>query len=152
MESKPATIREIAKAAGVSPSTVFRVLNSGASVSPNTRAKVIAAQQILQNKKAITPAKESSRFSVGIIMPAHSAADLAGHPSLFTIITSFVEALSSRSVSNTTIIFDEKTMSPQSLIASPKDGYLIIGTSYSICYIFLSLDHIIHILVDSIFA
>lgn len=129
MESKPATIREIAKAAGVSPSTVFRVLNSGASVSPNTRAKVIAAQQILQNKKAITPAKESSRFSVGIIMPAHSAADLAGHPSLFTIITSFVEALSSRSVSNTTIIFDEKTMSPQSLIASPKDGYLIIGTS-----------------------
>ena len=93
MESKPATIREIAKAAGVSPSTVFRVLNSGASVSPNTRAKVIAAQQILQNKKAITPAKESSRFSVG------------------------------------TIIFDEKTMSPQSLIASPKDGYLIIGTS-----------------------
>ena len=125
MESKPATIRAIAKAA----STVFRVLNSGASVSPNTRAKVIAAQQILQNKKAITPAKESSRFSVGIIMPAHSAADLAGHPSLFTIITSFVEALSSRSVSNTTIIFDEKTMSPQSLIASPKDGYLIIGTS-----------------------
>ena len=82
MESKPATIREIAKAAGVSPSTVFRVLNSGASVSPNTRAKVIAAQQILQNKKAITPAKESSRFSVGIIMPAHSAADLAGHPAV----------------------------------------------------------------------
>ena len=50
MESKPATIREIAKAAGASPSTVFRVLNSGASGSPNTRAKVIAAQQILQNK------------------------------------------------------------------------------------------------------
>ena len=65
MESKPATIREIAKAAGVSPSTVFRVLNSGTSVSPNTRAKVIAAQQILQNKKAVAPAKESSRFSVG---------------------------------------------------------------------------------------
>lgn len=129
MESKSATMREIAKAAGVSPSTVFRVLKSEVPVSPNTRAKVIAAQQILQSKKNTTPAETLGRFSVGIILPAHSAADLGGHPSLFAIITSFVEELSARGVSNTTIIYDEKTMAPQSLLSTPMDGYLIIGTS-----------------------
>ncbi len=129
MESKPVTIRQIAKAAGVSPSTVFRVLNSDTPVSPTTRAKVIAAQQILQSKKNTAPVESMGRFSIGIIMPAHSAADLGGHPSLFDIITSFVEVLSARGFSNSTIIYDEETMTPQSLLSTPMDGYLIIGTS-----------------------
>lgn len=129
MESKNATMREIAKVAGVSLSTVFRVLNSDVPVSPTTRAKVIAAQQILQNKKANITAEASSRHSVGIIMPAYSAEDLSAHPSMFTIITSFVEALSIRSISNTTIVYDENLITPQDLLSQPKDGYLIIGTS-----------------------
>lgn len=129
MESKSVTMREIAKAAGVSPSTVFRVLNSSTPVSPATRAKVIAAQQILQSKKVSAPADELTQFSVGIILPVNSASDLGGHPSLFAIITSFVEELSVKMISNTTIIYDEKVMSPQDLLSSPKDGYLIIGTS-----------------------
>lgn len=129
MESKSATMREIAKAAGVSPSTVFRVLNSDIPVSPTTRAKVIAAQQILQSKKNTVPAEPLGRFSVGVILPAHSAADLGGHPSLFAIITSFVEELSARGISNTTIVYDENTMAAQSLLSTPMDGYLIIGTS-----------------------
>lgn len=129
METKTVTIREIAKAAGVSPSTVFRVLNSDVPVSPTTRAKVIAAQQILQSKKAYTATETVSRYSVGIIMPTYSAADLSAHPSMFTIITSFVEELSVRSIANTTIVYDEHTMTPQDLLALPKDGYLVIGTS-----------------------
>lgn len=129
MESKSVTMRQIAKAAGVSPSTVFRVLNSDTPVSPTTRAKVIAAQQILQSKKNAAPAEAPGRFSIGIILPAHSAADLGGHPSLFSIITSFVEELSAKGISNTTIIYDEETMTPQSLLSPSIDGYLILGTS-----------------------
>lgn len=129
METKTVTMREIAKAAGVSLSTVFRVLNSDVPVSPTTRAKVIAAQQILQNKKAHTATDAVSRYSVGIIMPTYSAADLSAHPSMFTIITSFVEELSTRAIANTTIVYDEHTMVPQDLLALPKDGYLVIGTS-----------------------
>lgn len=129
MEAKNATMREIAKVAGVSLSTVFRVLSSDVPVSPTTRAKVIAAQQILQSKKASVSTEDAAQHSVGIIMPTYSAEDLSAHPSMFTIITSFVEELSMRSISNTTIVYDENLLSPQSLIASPKDGYLIIGTS-----------------------
>ena len=129
MESKNATMREIAKVAGVSLSTVFRVLNSDVPVSPTTRAKVIAAQQILQNKKVSSAAEAAVRYSVGVIMPTYSAEDLSAHPSMFTIITSFVEELSARSIANTTIVYDEHQMSPQDLLALPKDGYLIIGTS-----------------------
>ena len=129
MESKNATMREIAKVAGVSLSTVFRVLNSDVPVSPTTRAKVIAAQQILQNKKAVNSTDASIRHSVGIVMPTYSAEDLSAHPSMFTIITSFVEELSTHAIANTTIVYDEHQMSPQDLLTSPKDGYLIIGTS-----------------------
>lgn len=129
MESKNATMREIAQVAGVSLSTVFRVLNSDVPVSPTTRAKVIAAQQILQNKKAAHAANASVRYSVGIVMPTYSAEDLSAHPSMFTIITSFVEELSMHAIANTTIVYDEHQMSPQDLLALPKDGYLIIGTS-----------------------
>lgn len=129
MESKNATMRQIAKVAGVSLSTVFRVLNSDVPVSPTTRAKVIAAQQILQNKKAHTSIDGTVQYSVGIIMPTYSAEDLSAHPSMFTIITSFVEELSMRSIANTTIVYDENFMTPQDFLVHPKDGYLIIGTS-----------------------
>lgn len=122
-------MREIAKAAGVSPSTVFRVLNSDVPVSANTRAKVIAAQQILQSRKAGSDSNSESTCTVGIIIPSCSASDLNAHPSLLTIITSFVEALSAHGASNTTIVYDEHTMSPDNLLSSPKDGYLIIGTN-----------------------
>lgn len=129
MANKNVTMREIAKAAGVSLTTVFRVLNSDVPVSPNTRTKVIAAQQLLQNRSKLSSAEGSGHFSVGVIIPAHSAEDLGAHPSIFTILTSFLEELSSRSIANTTIVYDEHSMTPQRLLNSPADGYLTIGTS-----------------------
>lgn len=122
-----ATVREIAHIAGVSASTVSRVLNSAHSVSPSTRAKVLAAKETLEsNSFPIVPALE---YSVGIIMPVDSATDLSGHPSLFTIIASFVERLTLYGVKNTTLIYDENKMRPDDFLANPLDGYMIIGTS-----------------------
>lgn len=109
------------KSSGVSLSTVFRVLNSDVPVSPTTRAKVLAVQRILQKKKPEVPLNSEEWISVGIITPSCSASDLDAHPSLFTILTSFVETLSLHGTSNTTIVFDERTMTADTLLSSPRD-------------------------------
>ncbi len=122
-----ATVREIAQLAGVSPSTVSRVLTASTPVSAATRRKVQEAVDTLA--KAISQENVSFDHSVGIIMPASTASDPTGHPSLFTIITAFVETLSSMGVSNTTLVYDEKLNSPAALLSPKLDGYMIIGTS-----------------------
>lgn len=129
MDTKRATIRDIAKVAGVSPSTVFRALKSDVPVSAATRAKILAAQQLLQNQVAESASAAAPVRSVGIIMPAVSASDLSAHPSMFTIITSFLEALSAHNISNTMLVFDETNMTASAFLAAPKDAYLLIGTS-----------------------
>ena len=76
--------------------------------------------------KAEVPLNSEEGISVGIIIPSYSAS-LGAPPSLLTILTSFVETLSLHGTSNTTIVFDERTMTADTLLSSPRDGYLIIG-------------------------
>jgi len=122
-----ATVREIAKLAGVSASTVSRVLNSAISVSPSTRSKVLSAKEELENHTSRSFPKRE--YSVGIIMPSGPATNLIEHPSLFTIITSFIERLTAHGVKNTTLVYDENKICPDDLFATQFDGYMIIGTS-----------------------
>ena len=72
MESaKSSTIHDVAKLAGVSLSTVSRVLNDSASVSPQTRERVEAAITELQYEKSraegLKPLQETNM--VGLIVP-----------------------------------------------------------------------------------
>ena len=130
MIQKPATIRAIAEAAGVSPSTVFRVMNEPNLVKPSTRAKVQAAQKFLETESP----KEAGRNavptrSVGVIIPMSTAQNIDRHPSLFVIITSFLSEISNANIANTMLVFDENTMRGEDLLLRPMNGYLIIGTT-----------------------
>jgi LacI family transcriptional regulator len=72
MESpKSSTIHDVAKRAGVSLSTVSRVLNDSASVSPQTREKVEAAINELQYEKTRAESLKQPQATqmVGLIIP-----------------------------------------------------------------------------------
>ena len=121
-----ATIREIAELAGVSPATVSRVMNGNVPVRENARNKVLSAIRRIENQSRVMSDSPLSR-RVGIIMPATSAINLPGHPSLYSIVISFIEALNSRHIGNTTIVLDGKS-SIEDLVQRA-DAYLVLGTS-----------------------
>lgn len=130
MADNTATIRQIAQAAGVSPCTAYRALNKEELVSPATRAKVLAAKRLLENKDERKPeAPVKSSASVGIIMPVSTAHDIGRHPSMFVAMSSFVAGLTAAHVSNTVLVFDENTMRAEDLVGAHMDGYMITGTS-----------------------
>ena len=130
MSFRQATIRAVAKAAGVSPTTAFRALTDGQSVKASTREKVLAARRLLENEPPQSDAQSGgSSLSVGIIMPASTARDIGRHPSMFVIVTSFLSELSGSGIANTMLVFDENTMTGEDLLLKPMDGYLITGTS-----------------------
>lgn len=120
-----ATVREIAALAGVSPSTVSRVINGNVPVKDSLRNKVLSAIQRLESVEQSSPAKWAGG-TVGIIMPTASAMKLAEHPSLYTIVLSFISVLSSHGLGNTTIPLEDNM---SGITALNIDGFLILGTS-----------------------
>ncbi len=72
---KKATIRDVAKAAGVSQSTVSRVLNNNGYVGEDARRRVEEAMEALHYSPsaiAVCLSKSRSRM-IGVIVPADSS-------------------------------------------------------------------------------
>lgn len=126
MDVHMATVREIAAAAGVSASTVSRVINGNVPVKDSARNKVLFAIQRLDGKSP----QEMNSISgeIGIVMPMSSARNLAAHPSLYTVVLSFISVISERGLGNTTILLDDKSELHE-LDSHKVRGYLILGTS-----------------------
>lgn len=120
-----ATMRQIAELAGVSASTVSRVINQNAPVKESARNKVLAAMHTLENRER---ERGSFRGKVGIVMPAQSALDLAAHPSLYTTVLSFIERLSREGLGNTTILLDDH-LDFEKLRMGELSAFLILGTN-----------------------
>lgn len=124
-----ANIREVAQKAGVSPSTVSRVLNGNAPVNEQTRTLVLEAVRELEydaDKK-----RKSRAFHVAIILPKRSANNLTAHPAFYTAISSFLEVLRSKNVDNTLLLLDGDHIERDivDFFSNPLDGYFILGTS-----------------------
>lgn len=126
-----ATVRDIAKTAGVSPSTVSRVLNGTAPVNQATREAVLAAIKELN----YAPKQEKSKSAkkpthIAIIMPQSSASNLSDHPTIYSIMSSFVSHLDTLDISNSIIMLDEHHIKDvEDLFISPADGYLVMCTN-----------------------
>ncbi len=87
-----ATIKDIARLAGVGLGTVSRVINGGKSVSPETYQKVMEAARSLNfrpNQAARSLARgEYSRHTLGVVLP------VAVHPFYFEILKGIYSAVS----------------------------------------------------------
>lgn len=124
-----ATVRDVAKAAGVSAATVSRVINGNVAVNEKTRARVLNAMSEL-NFTAAAPKPGLKTRNVGIIIPAHSASNLSGHPAFYSAITMFVEELKKNGAENTLLLLDDRHLNNiEELFANRLDGYFILGTS-----------------------
>jgi DNA-binding LacI/PurR family transcriptional regulator len=123
-----ANIREVAKIASVSPSTVSRVFRGTVPVSEDARQRVIRAAAQLQYKSPEPAIQEGFQF--GIIVPRFSADNLPHHPTIYSIITQFVAELDKLRIRNSMIVIDDiNTANIESFFREKFNGYFIIGTN-----------------------
>ncbi len=124
-----ANIRDVAKIAGVSASTVSRVLNGTAPVNDRTRSRVLRAMSEL-NYSLSEHKEEKKKWSIGIIIPKRSASNMPGHPAFYSATTAFIEVLEKNHAENTLVLLDEGHLKNiEDLFSSHLDGYFILGTS-----------------------
>ncbi|GAJ41198.1 LacI family DNA-binding transcriptional regulator [Saccharococcus caldoxylosilyticus] len=84
------TIKDIALRAGISKSTVSRVISGKGVASPETREKVLKVMKELQYKpNALARAMVSQRTNnIGVVV-YHSRSPMASHPIIFLETCSF---------------------------------------------------------------
>ncbi|MDW7659071.1 MAG: LacI family DNA-binding transcriptional regulator [Bacillota bacterium] len=124
-----ANIREVAEHAGVSPSTVSRVMNGSKSVDNELRKRVMDA--VDQLKYAAKEKNQTgARLKVGIIASKYSGQSMQAHPAIYTVITSFIHMLEENNIDNILLLIDDDDIDEiESYFNNLLDGYLIIGTS-----------------------
>ena len=123
------TVRDIAAAAGVSITTVSRVLNGGAKVKPETRERVEAIIReggYLRRERAVRP-KPDKR--VLIVMPATTDSRPYAHPTIHTILTGLTARLRELGIDYTQYRLQETRESASGIMKSTADGFLFIRTN-----------------------
>lgn len=126
-----ANIRDVAAIAGVSPSTVSRVLSGSVRVSEIKRNRVYQAVAELHYDIDKSSQKGNPGDSkLGIVIPKHAAIDLAGHPAFSTAISSFEEEVKQQGRTSELILLDEQLFKNFAILAEREmDAYFILGTN-----------------------
>lgn len=131
-----ATVRDVAKAANVSPSTVSRVLSGAVPVRDELRQRVLIAVEKLHY--TYRPVQRTASVgsgisaSVGVLVPRFSGSDFLTHPTIYNIFTTFVDVLSKVGISNTAVLIDRENLNDLDKLFTPRhQGYLIVGTTES---------------------
>lgn len=123
------TVRDIAAAAGVSITTVSRVLNGGEKVKPDTRKRVeeiIRTGGYVKRERMVRP-KPDKR--VLIVMPATTDSRPYAHPTIHTILTGLTAKLRELDIDYTQYRLRETHESAAGIMKSTADGFLFIRTS-----------------------
>ena len=123
------TVRDIAGLAGVSITTVSRVLNGAANVSEETRGRVeeILWREGYRRKRNDPSAPPKKR--VCIVMPASTDSRPYMHPTIYTILGGLTGKLAEFGIANTHYMLAGTPESVAGLIGSTADGFLFIRTS-----------------------
>ncbi len=121
-----ASVREIARVANVSASTVSRMLNGTVPVSDKTRALVLSAIESIESKGA---QKTQPHVTVSILMLSPSTSNVQNHSVIYTILLSMVKELSEKGVGNTLIAWNDETDTAGQLLETQTNGFLILGGS-----------------------
>jgi LacI family transcriptional regulator len=134
MKGHQATIKDIAKALGISPSTVSRALKDHPDISPKTKDKVkkLAAQLQYRPNAIALSLKHSKSFTIGLIIP-----EIVHH--FFSSIISGVSDVAYSSgykvmITQSNESYEREVADAQALMASRVDGVLISVSKESTNY------------------
>lgn len=125
-------IREVAKFAGVSPSTVSRVLTGSANVSEEKRKLVFSALDELDYvyHRQAQVAFDRDRARIGIIIPKNTWLDLNDHPAFATAINSFERELTNLNWVAELILLDDSSEQITTILYNTQIvAFFILGTS-----------------------
>ena len=128
------TIFDIAAIAGVSKSTVSRVLNNADSVRPEVVRKVREAMKtsgyapsaVRRGPKPRPPARASKTGTIGLLLLGRSR-ELLSFPSMAKIVSGMVEALSANGSHLTVIEAPDPLVLPPIITPREVDGLLVMG-------------------------
>ncbi len=122
------TVREIAKLAGVSISTVSRVLNNSSHVDDETRKRVkavIDANGYTCRHRVKPPEQQKN---VCIVLSDSTDRNVHAHPTVYTILSGLTSRLTELGVGNTLHMLGDSPENIQSLLSTKADAFIFIRT------------------------
>lgn len=122
------TVREIAATAGVSITTVSRVLNGSEKVHPETRDKVLSAindSGYLRRERQKPPTPQKN---VRIVLSDTTGKSAYEHPTVYTILSGLTGRLNELGIGNSLHMLGSTAESVDALVRAPADGFIFIRT------------------------
>ncbi len=122
------TVRDLARLAGVSISTVSRVLNDAPNVDESTREHVLSVMKetgYVRRRRA--PAVQPVR-NVCIVLSDTTDRSVFAHPTVYTILGGLTARLTELGVGNTLYMLGDAEEGSRALLASRADAFLFIRT------------------------
>ncbi len=124
-----ASLRDIAKQAGVSLSTVSRVINGYSNVHEETRQKVLRVVHDLNYSYEYVAHRSRKNVMIGVIMPRDIGTNITLHPNVHAVIMGIVAQCGEEQVLNSLILTDENDIHSEMLFKHPMNAYILIDTT-----------------------
>ena len=122
------TVREIAKLAGVSISTVSRVLNDHPSVDDETRKRVRAVIDSNGYVPKLRAKPSEQKKSVCIVLSDSTGKSVHSHPTVFTILGGLTTRLTELGIKNSLHMLGDNPENIQALLSTKADAFIFIRT------------------------
>ena len=122
------TVREIAKLAGVSISTVSRVLNDHPSVDAETRKRVKAVIDANGYVPKLRAKPSGQQKSVCIVLSDSTGKSVHSHPTVYTILGGLTTRLTELGIKNSLHMLGDNPENIQALLSTKADAFIFIRT------------------------
>ena len=123
-----ATLRDVARLAGVSLSTASRVVNGCQNVREDTRQRVLT---VVHDVNYTYTYREHSRrnITIAILLSRETGANLPLHPTVHSVIMGVVQQCGDAKVMNSMILVDIDTLDTNMLFSRQVSAFILVGTS-----------------------
>lgn len=122
------TVRDIAAKAGVSITTVSRVLNESANVDPETRERVLNIMRREGYVRRERVKRERPTRNVCVVLSDSTKRSVHSHPTVYTILSGLTGRLGELGIGNTLHMLGDTPESASKLLSGQADAFVFIRT------------------------
>lgn len=124
-----ATLRDVARLAGVSLATASRVVNGYKNVRESTRQQVLKVMRDLNYSYEYRDHARKN-ITIGVLVSKDTGNNLFQHPTVHSVIMGVIQCCNDKKIMNTMLLIDvENPQCGKQLINKPLNAYILIGTS-----------------------